>query len=75
MNKDQFKGGVKEICGKVQEGFGKLVGNPFQQDMGVELQVDGRSQVHLGDIKELEELEIFDRKFDRRRDAWVNAKG
>jgi hypothetical protein len=42
--------------------------------MGVELQVDGRSQVHLGDIKELEELEIFDRKFDRRRDVWSTPK-
>ncbi len=41
MNKDQFKGGVRELCGKLQEGFGKLVGNPFQQDMGAELQVKG----------------------------------
>ena len=75
MNKDQFKGGVRELCGKVQEGFGKLVGNPFQQDMGAELQVKGRSQVHLGDLKEFEDLELYDLKFDKRRDAWVNGRG
>jgi uncharacterized protein YjbJ (UPF0337 family) len=75
MNKDQFKGGVKELCGKVQVGLGKLVGNPLQMDVGAELQNEGRAQVHLGDLKEFGKLEIYDRKFDKRRDAWINGRG
>jgi uncharacterized protein YjbJ (UPF0337 family) len=75
MNKDQFKGGVKELCGKVQEGLGKLVGNPFHIDVGMELKNKGRAQVHLGDLKKLEDLEIHERKFDKRWNTWVNGKG
>jgi uncharacterized protein YjbJ (UPF0337 family) len=60
MNKDQFKGALKEFAGKVQEGLGKLISNPLQQDMGVELQNKGRLQVFLGDLKKFEDLEIHD---------------
>jgi uncharacterized protein YjbJ (UPF0337 family) len=75
MNKDQFKGGVKELSGKLQKELGKLVGSPTQQDKGVDLQIEGRAQAHLGDLKEFEELEMHDRKFNKRSDDWVNGRG
>ena len=34
MNKDQVKGTVKDIAGKMQEEVGKLVGNKEQQVKG-----------------------------------------
>jgi uncharacterized protein YjbJ (UPF0337 family) len=75
MNKDQFEGTLKEFAGKVQERLGKLIGNLFQQDMGVELQNKGRLQLFLGDLKKFEDLEIHDRAFDKRWHAWVNGRG
>jgi uncharacterized protein YjbJ (UPF0337 family) len=35
MNKEEFKGALKELAGKVQEALGKLIGNQFQQDISV----------------------------------------
>jgi uncharacterized protein YjbJ (UPF0337 family) len=75
MNSDQFKGGVKEFAGKVQEDLGRFIGSPSQQDKGFDLQNEGRAQVHLGNIKEFGELEIHDREFDKRRDDWAIGRG
>ena len=75
MNKDQFKGALRECVGKLLDGFGKFVGNPLQQDKGVKLQNEGRLQVFLGDLKEFEKLKIHDRAFNKRWDAWVNGGG
>jgi uncharacterized protein YjbJ (UPF0337 family) len=41
MNKDQVKGQVKNIAGKVQEATGKLVDSKSQEVKGVKLQVEG----------------------------------
>jgi uncharacterized protein YjbJ (UPF0337 family) len=75
MNKDQFTGALKEFVGKAQEDFGRLIGSASQQDKGFDLQNVGREQVHLGNIIESDELEIHDREFDKRRNAWSNGKG
>lgn len=52
MNRNQVKGALKEIAGKVQEETGKLLGNKEQQARGLLKQVAGRAQVRLGDAKE-----------------------
>ncbi len=53
MNKNQVKGTVKDISGKVQEEAGKLVGNKEQQAKGLLKQVEGKAEKKLGDVKEI----------------------
>jgi uncharacterized protein YjbJ (UPF0337 family) len=51
MNKDQVKGAVKNIAGKVQEETGKLTGNKEQQVKGLGKQITGQTQKSFGDAK------------------------
>lgn len=53
MNKNQVKGTVKDISGKVQEEAGKLVGNKEQQAKGLLKQVEGKAEKRFGDVKEI----------------------
>ena len=55
MNKNQVKGTVKDIAGKVQEEAGKLVGNKEQEAKGIHKQVTGKAEKRLGDAKEIVE--------------------
>ena len=55
LNKDQVKGTVKEVAGKVQQKAGELVDSPKTVAKGVAKQVEGKSQKALGDIKEAAE--------------------
>ena len=52
MNKDQVKGGAKDVVGKVQEEAGKLVGSKEQQIKGLSKQITGKAQKGLGDVKQ-----------------------
>jgi len=52
MNKDQMKGAVKNIEGKVQEQAGRLVGNKEQQVKGISKQISGKAQENVGDAKQ-----------------------
>ena len=52
MNKDQVKGALKDIGGKVQEEAGKLVGSTKQQVKGLKNQAKGKVQKGIGDLKE-----------------------
>ena len=52
MNKDQVKGGAKDIAGKVQEQAGKLVGSKEQQIKGLSKQIAGKVQKGVGDAKQ-----------------------
>jgi uncharacterized protein YjbJ (UPF0337 family) len=52
MNKDQLKGGTKDIAGKVQEKAGELTGSEKQQIKGLKKQVEGKVQQTVGDVKE-----------------------
>lgn len=52
MNKDQVKGELKDIGGKIQEEAGKLTGSSKQQAEGLGKQVEGKLQKGLGDAKE-----------------------
>ncbi|HET9106269.1 MAG TPA: CsbD family protein [Steroidobacteraceae bacterium] len=51
LNKDQIKGSVKDIGGKIQEGAGRLVGSKKQQIKGLEKQAEGKVQQQVGDLK------------------------
>lgn len=52
MNKDQVKGTVKDIAGKVQEKAGALVGSKEQQIKGLAKQISGKVQKGVGDVEE-----------------------
>jgi uncharacterized protein YjbJ (UPF0337 family) len=52
MNKNQVKGTVKDIAGKVQEEAGKLVGSDDQQVKGLSKQISGKVQKGVGDIQQ-----------------------
>ena len=52
MNKDQVKGAVKDVVGKVQEEVGILSGSKKQQIKGLSKQVKGNAQKSVGDFKQ-----------------------
>jgi uncharacterized protein YjbJ (UPF0337 family) len=52
MNKNQVKGAVTDIAGKVQEEVGKLVGSNEQQAKGLSKQLSGKVEKIYGDAKE-----------------------
>ena len=52
MNKDQVKGKLKNIGGKIQEEVGEVVGSSEQQAKGISKQVEGKVQETYGDAKE-----------------------
>ena len=51
MNKDQVKGVVKDVAGKVQEKTGEIIGSKTQEAKGLEKQVEGKAQKAVGDLK------------------------
>jgi len=52
MNKNQVKGALKDVAGKVQEELGKLVGSKEQQVKGFGKQISGNAENTYGDAKE-----------------------
>jgi uncharacterized protein YjbJ (UPF0337 family) len=52
INKDQVEGRAKEAGGKVQEEFGRLVGNKTQVAKGLINQAIGAAQAKAGDVLE-----------------------
>ncbi|HCE08063.1 MAG TPA: CsbD family protein [Oxalobacteraceae bacterium] len=53
MNKNQVKGAVKDIAGKVQQKAGRLVGSKEQEAKGLVKQVQGKAKRNLGDAQEV----------------------
>jgi uncharacterized protein YjbJ (UPF0337 family) len=62
MNKDQFKGGVEEIKGKVKESAGRATGNPDLENRGTAEKIAGKVQKGFGDAKETVKDELDDMK-------------
>jgi len=52
-NKDQVKGELRDLGGKIQEEAGKLVGSEEQQRSGLKKQTEGKLQKAVGDVKEV----------------------
>jgi uncharacterized protein YjbJ (UPF0337 family) len=55
MNKDQVKGSIKEVAGKVQRKTGELIDSPEQEIKGGSKEIAGKAQKKLGDVKEAAE--------------------
>ena len=53
MNKDQVKGTIKEVAGKVQEKTGAVVGSAEQRAKGLVKEAEGKAQKKVGDAKEV----------------------
>lgn len=51
MNKDQVKGTVKEVAGKVQAQVGKAIGSTEQKVKGHVREAEGKAQHAVGDAK------------------------
>lgn len=52
MNKNQVKGAIKDIAGKVQEEAGKATGSKDQQIKGLSKQISGKVQKGAGDVEQ-----------------------
>ena len=52
MNRDQVKGTIKDVAGKVQEKVGQVTGSTSQQAKGVGKQVEGKVQKGLGNLRD-----------------------
>jgi len=52
MNRDQAKGTMKDVAGKIQRKTGELTGSTSQQVKGAAKQVVGKVQKAVGDIRE-----------------------
>jgi uncharacterized protein YjbJ (UPF0337 family) len=52
MNKDQVKGSVKEVAGKIQQGVGRAIDSDEQQVKGLGKQIEGNAQKNFGNLKE-----------------------
>jgi len=52
MNKDQVKGSVKDVAGKVQEKVGEATGDRETESKGVGNQAEGKAQKTVGDVKD-----------------------
>ena len=53
MNRDQVKGAVKDVAGKVQQKTGEVTGNDSQQAKGLAKQGEGKVQKKVGNAKEI----------------------
>ena len=52
MNRDQAKGTIKDVAGKIQRKTGELTGSTSQQLKGAAKQVAGKVQKTFGDVRE-----------------------
>ena len=52
MNRDQIKGGAREVAGKVEKGAGKMVGSTKTQAKGMAREVAGKMQKEVGNAEE-----------------------
>ena len=53
MNKDQAKGHIKDMAGKVREKLAGLIGNRKEQAKGMANQAEGKLQKGYGDAKNI----------------------
>ncbi|WP_062229443.1 CsbD family protein [Aureimonas frigidaquae] len=52
VDKNEIKGGAKEIGGKIKEAAGKAVGNDRLQAEGLADQAEGKTQKNYGKVKD-----------------------
>jgi uncharacterized protein YjbJ (UPF0337 family) len=52
MNRNQVKGTMKDVAGKVQRKVGEATGSSKQQVKGMARQAEGKLQKGLGDVEQ-----------------------
>ena len=52
MNRDQVKGTMKDVAGKIQRKVGEITGSTSQQIKGGAKQVAGKVQKAVGDVRD-----------------------
>ena len=52
MNRDQVKGGMKDVAGKIQRKAGEITGNRTQQLKGAGKQAVGKVQKAVGNVRD-----------------------
>jgi uncharacterized protein YjbJ (UPF0337 family) len=52
MNKDQIKGGIKDLAGKAQRKAGEMTDSTEHQAKGAAKQGEGKVQKGVGDVKD-----------------------
>ncbi|TFV95247.1 CsbD family protein [Oxalobacteraceae bacterium OM1] len=52
MNRDQMKGAIKDMAGKVQRRAGEMFHSRRQEEKGLEKQAAGQTQQTAGDVKD-----------------------
>ena len=63
MNRDQAKGTIKDVAGKVQRKFGQMTGSESQQVKGTAKQVEGKIQKGVGNVEQaLDDADKQDRQ-------------
>lgn len=55
MNRNQVKGAVKDVAGKVQQKTGQMTGSASQQAKGAAKQVEGKLQKGVGNAQQTAE--------------------
>jgi uncharacterized protein YjbJ (UPF0337 family) len=65
MNKNQVKGSVKDVAGKVQQKVGEAMGNTKQQVNGLANQIEGKLQKGVGDVEQAVDDSV--KRSDNRR--------
>lgn len=53
MNRDQAKGHLKDMAGKVRAKVGAMTGNRKQQAKGIGQRAEGKAQKAVGDMKSI----------------------
>lgn len=52
MNRNQVKGSVKDVAGKIQRKVGEITGNAGQQIKGTAKQIEGKVQKGIGNAQQ-----------------------
>ena len=67
MNKDEFKGKVDNMKGRVKEAAGSLTGNKEKQAEGLAERVGGAAREKVGEIKR--DFGVDEKRTDEKREA------
>jgi uncharacterized protein YjbJ (UPF0337 family) len=74
MNKDQVKGKVKDVAGRVERQAGEWTGSKEAEVRGAAKQVEGKVQQAWGDVKDAGQKAVDKEKTNRTSDEGTEAQ-
>jgi uncharacterized protein YjbJ (UPF0337 family) len=74
MNKDQVKGKVKDVAGRVERQAGEWTGSKEAEVRGAAKQVEGKVQQAWGDVKDAGQKAVDKEKTNRTTDESTEAQ-